>query len=104
MERISAAHAACAARDARGADAAIVRVLEAATVVYTGVSVRGAVGEEVAARLERSGVAAAAAKSVAELLRECEAARFAPEAADVAAAQSRWQRAQGAIRTLEKRG
>lgn len=102
-QRISAAHAACAASDARGADAAIVRALEAATVVYTGVSVRGAVGAEVAARLERSGVHADAAKSVAELIRECEAARFAPEAADAAAAQSRWQRAQGAIRTLEKR-
>jgi hypothetical protein len=101
-ERISAAHAACSARDARGADAAIVRALEAATIAYKGVSVRGAVGGEVAERLERSGVDTAAARGVAELLRECEAARFAPEAVDAAAAKSRWQRAQGAIRTLEK--
>jgi hypothetical protein len=103
-ERMSAAHAACAAKDPRTADAAIVRALEAATIAYTGVSVRGAIGGEVAERLERSGVGTAAAHSVAELLRECEAARFAPDAVDAAAAKARWQRAQGAIRTLEKRG
>jgi hypothetical protein len=103
-ERMSAAHAACASRDARSADAAIVRALEAATVAYTGVSVRGAIGGEIAERLERSGVRTEAAKSVADLLRECEAARFAPDAVDTAAAKSRWQRAQGAIRTLERRG
>jgi hypothetical protein len=103
-ERIAAAHAACAKGDGRGADAAIARALEAATVAYTGVSVRGAIGGEVEARLQQSGVTPDAAKGVADLLRECEAARFSPDAVDTIAAQTRWKRAQGAIRQLEKRG
>jgi hypothetical protein len=100
--RVSAANAACARQDARAVDAAIARALEAATVAHAGVSVRGAVGDEVADRLERAGIAKDAASRVAELLRECEAARFAPEAADVVRARDRWTRAQGAIRLLEK--
>jgi hypothetical protein len=57
----------------------------------------------VAERLERAGVPQPAATRIAELLRECEAARFAPHAADVVTARDRWQRAQGAIRSLERR-
>jgi BatD DUF11 like domain len=102
-ERVALAHAACGGKDAREADAAIVRVLEAATVVHAGVSVRAAVGGEVAQRLERAGIARDAATSVADLLRECEAARFSPDAADLVAARDRWVRAQGALRGLEKR-
>jgi hypothetical protein len=102
-ERVARAHVACEGKDARQADAAIARALEAATVVHAGVSVRAAVGREVAARLERAGVAHADAASVAELLRECEAARFSPDATDVVAARDRWVRAQGAIRGMEKR-
>jgi hypothetical protein len=103
-DRVAAARTACAGKDARSADAAIARVLEAATVVHAGVSVRGAVGSEVIERLERAGVRPEAASRLAELLRECEAARFAPDAADVVGARDRWARAQGAIRQLEKRG
>jgi hypothetical protein len=103
-KRIAAAHAACASKDARDADAAIARALEAATVAHTGVSVRGAMGGEIAGRLESTGIAPEAAETVARLLRECEAARYDPEGADVAAAQQRWLRAQDAIRSLEKRG
>jgi hypothetical protein len=102
-ERVAAAHAACAARDARTADAAIVRVLEAAAVVHAGVSVRDAVGGAVTERLERAGVPPDAASSIAGLLRECEAARFSPDTSDVVTARNRWQRAQGAIRSLERR-
>jgi|HubBroStandDraft_6_1064221.scaffolds.fasta_scaffold34112_2 hypothetical protein len=102
-ERVAAAHAACATEDARTADAAIVRALEAAAVVHAGVSVRDAVGGAVATRLERAGVSAQAASSVAELLRECEAARFSPDDADVVTSRDRWLRAQGAIRSLERR-
>jgi len=102
-ERMAAAHTACASKDARTADAAIVRALEAAAVVHAGVSVRDAVGGAVVERLERAGVTAQAASSIAELLRECEAARFAPDAADVVTARDRWSRAQGAIRSLERR-
>ena len=111
-QRVALAHAACAGKDARGADAAIARALEAASVVHAGVSVRAAVGGQVADQLERAGVARDAATSVADLLRECEAARFSPEAADAVgppdaardAARARWARAQRAIQGLEKRG
>jgi hypothetical protein len=103
-ERMALAQAACGGKDARRADAAIARALEAATVVHAGVSVRAAVGTEVIDRLERAGVAHDAALTVADLLRECEAARFSPDAVDVVAARDRWTRAQGVIRGLEKRG
>jgi hypothetical protein len=103
-ERVALAHAACEGKDAREADAAIARALQAATVAHAGVNVRAAVGGEVVDRLERAGVAHAAASSVAELLRECEAARFSPDATDVVAVRDRWIRAQGAIRGMEKRG
>jgi hypothetical protein len=102
-ERVVAAKAACNGNDARSADAAIARALEAATVAHAGVSVRGAVGEEVVERLRCAGVGHEAATRLAELLRECEAARFAPAAADVVAARDRWLRAQGSIRQLEQR-
>jgi hypothetical protein len=102
-ERVSAANAACHGKDARAADAAIAHALEAAAIAHAGVSVRGAVGDEVIHRLEDAGVARDAASRVAELLRECEAARFAPDAADVVSARDRWLRAQGAIRQLERR-
>jgi hypothetical protein len=103
-ERVALAHAACGGKDARQADAAIARALEAATVVHAGVSVRAAVGGEVTDRLERAGIAREAAARVAELLRECETARFSPDTTDVVAARDRWIRAQGAIRGMEKRG
>ncbi len=103
-ERVALAHVACGGKDPRQADAAIARALEAATVVHAGVSVRAAVGREVIDRLERAGVAHEAAASVADLLRECEAARFSPDATDVVAVRDRWIRAQGAIRGMEKRG
>jgi hypothetical protein len=67
------------------------------------VSVRGAIGDEVVERLERAGVRREAAERIADLLRECEAARFSPDTTDVVAARDRWLRAQGAIRDLERR-
>ncbi|MGH7298592.1 MAG: BatD family protein [Polyangiaceae bacterium] len=102
-ERVTAADAACKGSDARIADAAIARALEAASIAHAGISVRGAVGLEVAERLERAGVTVGAATGFADLLRECEAARFAPDAADVAAARDRWARARRAIREMERR-
>jgi hypothetical protein len=103
-ERVAAASRACGGNDARTADAAIARALEAATIAHAGISVRGAIGDEVVERLESAGVSRDAAASVAELLRECETARFAPDTADVIAARDRWVRAQGAIRQLARRG
>jgi hypothetical protein len=106
-ERMSSADVACRAGDPRGADAAIARALEAATMAHVGVNVRASVGGEVVERLERAGVAPEAAESFAKLLRECETARFSPEAVEGGdagrdAARSRWTRAQGIIRSLEK--
>jgi hypothetical protein len=103
-ERVALAHVACEGKDAREADAAIARALEAATVAHAGVNVRASVGGEVADRLQSAGIAREAATNVAELLRECEAARFSPDATDVVAVRDRWIRAQGAIRGMEKRG
>jgi hypothetical protein len=103
-DKLTMAAAACRAEDARTADAAIARALEAATMAHAGVNVRGALGGEVVDRLERAGVARSAATDVAELLRECEAARFAPDAVDIGHTRDRWLRAQGAIRTLERGG
>jgi hypothetical protein len=102
-DRVSAANTASTRGDARALDAAIARALETATIVHAGVNVRGAVGDELARRLEGAGVAREAALGVAEILRECEAARFSPDAADASSARDRWLRAQGVIRRLEKR-
>jgi hypothetical protein len=101
-ERVAAARLACGGTDTRAADAAIARALEAATVAHAGVSIRGAVGTEVTERLARAGVEQQAAAHVAELLRECEKARFAPDHANLVEAQERWSRAQTAIRHLER--
>jgi hypothetical protein len=103
-QRLAAAATACELGDAAGVDAAIARAIEAATVAHAGVNVRGAVGGELIERLERAGITRDAASHVAELLRECEAARFAPDAVDIATARDRWLRAQGAIRGLENGG
>lgn len=103
-ERVSAAREACVKGDARAADSAIGRALEAAAMAHAGVNVRGAIGRELTEKLERAGVASDAATTVAELLRECEAARFSPDAAELAATRDRWSRAQAAIARLERRG
>ncbi len=103
-ERLASASTACGQGEARAADAAIARALEAAALARVGVNVRGAAGSEVMDRLERAGVGRDAASRLASLLRECEAARFAPEDADIGSARDRWARAQAAIRALESGG
>jgi hypothetical protein len=103
-ERVTAARSACAGEDARVADAATARALEAATVAHAGISVRGALGVEIAHRLEQAGVGPKDAMRVADLLRECESARFAPDASDVLGARERWIRAEATIRSLERTG
>jgi hypothetical protein len=102
-ERVALAIAACEGSDARAVDAAIERALQAAAVVHAGVSIRGAMGGEVATRLEGAGVKKPTASSVADLLRECEAARFAPDVSDVAGARERWARTRTVIRALESK-
>jgi oxygen tolerance protein BatD len=100
--RVAAARTACSGGDARAADAAIARALEAAALARGGVSIRGAVGEEVLDRLVGAGVTRESAARLAELLRHCESARFSPSAADVAAARERWHEAQRTIRELRR--
>jgi hypothetical protein len=103
-QRVAVAQAASRGKNARDADAATVRALHAATVAHAGVNVRGAARrEEVVMRLASAGVTEDAAAGIAELLVECEAARFAPDAADAADASQRWARAQRAITALEAR-
>jgi hypothetical protein len=99
---MTAAGVASHGADARAVDAATARALEAASVAHAGVNVRGAIGAEVAERLTGAGVAADVASTVADLLRECEAARFSPDGADIASARDRWERARRAIRGLER--
>jgi hypothetical protein len=103
-QRLAAAQAASAGQDSRDADAATVRALHAATVAHAGVNVRGAAKTtEVVDRLSRAGVTPEAATGIAELLFECEAARFAPEASDLVQAANRWARAQRVIAQLDRR-
>ena len=82
-ERVATANVACRGDDARAADAAMARALEAATVALAGVNVRGARADDVAPRLEAAGVDATVAREVEVLLQDGEAARFAPEAATI---------------------
>jgi hypothetical protein len=103
-QRVVAAQTASRGENARDADAATVRALHAAAVAHAGVNVRGAAkSEDVVARLAGAGVPQQAAAGVADLLFECEAARFAPEVSDVAEASRRWARAQLVIADLERR-
>ena len=103
-QRLAAARSACEGSDARAADAAVMRALEVATIAHAGVNVRGAFGAEVIKRLEAAGVPLGQASLVADILRECELARFSPATADLASARDRWQRAQGAIAGLARTG
>jgi hypothetical protein len=103
-QRVAAAQAASRGKDPRDADAATVRALHAATVAHTGVNVRGASGaEDVVTRLASAGVSRDTAAGIADLIFECEAARFAPDAASIAEAGDRWLRARRAIEGLERR-
>jgi hypothetical protein len=100
--RVVAANEACRGADARQADAAISQALEAATIAHAGINVRGVLAHELVARLEGAGVVPDAARRLADLLRECETARFAPEGSEIDAARDRWARAQGAIAQMER--
>jgi hypothetical protein len=99
--RAKAADDACRGDDARAADAAIMRAIEAAALAGAKVNVRGVRADEVAAKLEEAGVAADVARPIEALLRECEAARFSPDAEGIDAARARWTQARAAIGAME---
>ena len=100
--RLSAAETAARGADARALSAATARALEAATVVYVDVNVRDARGAESRDRLVEAGVEEELAGRVQAVLTDCEAARFSPEAPELAAARARWTEAKGAIEILRR--
>jgi hypothetical protein len=100
--RMAAAAKACRGTDSRAADAAVARALHAATVAKVGINVRDAEGGEVSRRLAGAGVDGEIARRVEELIRDCEAARFSPEAVEMAAVRERWQTAQGVVGALKR--
>jgi hypothetical protein len=99
---MAAAVLACRGNDPRAADAAVARVLLAATVAKVGVNVRDAEGAEVARRLEGAGVEEDVARRIEGLIRDCESARFAPDAAEMTAVRERWEAARGVVGSLKR--
>jgi hypothetical protein len=98
--RLTAADKASAAGNAHDLDAATVRAIEAATIAGCRVNVRGIATSSVSSALAAAGVSEETARTLEELLRACEAARFSAGADDgqaAAAAQSRWAEARRAI-------
>jgi hypothetical protein len=96
-ERIRAADRASEQGDARAADGATARALEAAASALVGANLRGTSGDQAVERLTARGVPAETARDINTVLRECEAARFSPEGTDPSAARDRWQRARRLI-------
>jgi hypothetical protein len=100
--RMSAAVAACRGNDPRAADAAVTRVLHAATVAKIGVNVRDAEGAEVSRRLAGAGVEAQVARQIEDLIHECESARFSPDAVEMSAVRERWAAARDVVQALRR--
>lgn len=91
--RTDAARAACDEKDARAADAAIVRLLEQAALAKHDVNVRGGTKSEAQRALEDAGVKEDVAKELIAILRACEDARFSPDDAGIDHARERFERA-----------
>jgi hypothetical protein len=101
-ERMVAAAHACKGNDPRVADAAVARAIVAATIARVGVNIRDAEGAEVSRRLGDAGVDRELAHRVEELIHDCEAARFAPDACEMAAVKERWDAARGVVEALRR--
>jgi hypothetical protein len=100
--RMALATSLCKGTDPRAADAAVARMLRAATVAKVGVNVRDAEGAEVSRRLASAGVEEPLARRIEELIRDCEAAQFAPDAAEMNAVRERWKAARDAVGALRR--
>ncbi len=100
---VDAAHA-CKGNDPRVADAAVARAIVAATIARVGVNIRDAEGVEVSRRLGEAGVDRELAHRVEELIHDCETARFAPDACEMAAVKERWDAARGVVEALRRGG
>jgi hypothetical protein len=101
-ERMADAASACKGSDPRVADAAVARAIVAATIARVGVNIRDAEGAEVSRRLGDAGVDRELAHRVEELIRDCETARFAPDACEMAAVKERWDAARGVVDALRR--
>jgi hypothetical protein len=100
--RLALAGKAASGSDARALSSATARALEAAAAVYAEVPLRDARGDEARERLVEAGVADDLAASIANVLVECEAARFSPDAPEIGAARARWAAADVAIKALRR--
>lgn len=98
--RLRDADDACAGKDGRAADAAIVRALEQAAIVKRAVNVRGVTKSEAVRVLQDAGVSETVAKEIGVLLRECEESRFSPTEDGLEPARERWTRARKALESL----
>jgi hypothetical protein len=99
--RIAEADAASKGGDARAADGATARALEASAIACVGVNLRGTTGDRAREELEKAGLDDAAARDVVALYGACDAARFSPEASITTDAKARWAKARKLIKSLE---
>ncbi len=100
--KLAVAEAAARSGDARAIAAATARALQAAIVVHADVNVRDALDGEVRERIAEAGVDEALAGEIADVLAACEAARFSPDAPDLAEAEARFRAAKAAIVSLAR--
>lgn len=89
--------------DAGAVDAATIRMVEAAVVARLGKNTRAATGDALVRELTQAGAAEEVATTVRELLSECEAARFSPDAASTKDARKRAERARAIAGELGKK-
>ncbi len=100
--RIAEAETHARGADAKALDLATARALEASTVACANVSLRAATGDAAAEELSKAGATEDDARSLAELYRTCQAARFSPEAVPIEDARARWKQARALIKALGK--
>jgi len=99
-ERRAEADAAAKGDDAKAAMGAIARAIEAGVLAKTGVNVRGGDGATIARELEDAGVSSERTKTIVDLLRTCEDARFSPDGVTTTHARETWKRAEETLDDL----
>ncbi len=96
----SEAEQALARGDAQAADSAVRRFVESATQHRLGISIRAIELDRLARSLMDAGVDEGAANDIVRILRDAEAARFAPGGATLDDARARFTRAKAAVERL----
>jgi hypothetical protein len=102
-ERRSEADAALKGDDGKAAVAAVARALEAEVLASTGVNVRGTSSDGAIRELIDAGVDEPAAKSLLDILSECENARFSPDGVAMGTARDLGKRAKEALARIGSR-